>query len=104
MTSPPLITANITKNASNVPISLQFYKMFPIQQVFLLKNEKGAVETTAPPGDSGGIQTHDLQNRNLTLYSAKLRNHCDFAVANLRKLFQTDERLLHKKRAKQTFS
>ena len=22
--------------------------------------------------DSGGIQTHDLQNRNLTLYSAKL--------------------------------
>ena len=61
MTSPPLITANITKNASNVPISLQFYKMFPIQQVFLLKNEKGAVETTAPPGDSGGIQTHDLQ-------------------------------------------
>ena len=58
----------------------------------------------APPGDSGGIQTHDLQNRNLTLYSAKLRNHCDFAVANLRKLFQTDERLLHKKRAEQTFS
>ena len=54
--------------------------------------------------DSGGIQTHDLQNRNLTLYSAKLRNHCDFAVANLRKLFQTDERLLHKKRAEQTFS
>ena len=39
------------------------------------------------PGDSGGIQTHDLQNRNLTLYSAKLRNHCDFAVANLHKLF-----------------
>ena len=63
-----------------------------------------AVETTAPPGDSGGIQTHDLQNRNLTLYSAKLRNHCDFAVANLRKLFQTDERLLHKKHAEQTFS
>ncbi len=24
--------------------------------------------------DSDGIQTHDLQNRNLTLYSAKLRN------------------------------
>ena len=71
---------------------------------FCSKNEKGAVETTAPPGDSGGIQTHDLQNRNLTLYSAKLRNHCDFAVANLRKLFQTDERLLHKKRAEQTFS
>ena len=67
-------------------------------------NKRGAVETTAPPGDSGGIQTHDLQNRNLTLYSAKLRNHCDFAVANLRKLFQTDERLLYKKRARQTFS
>ena len=26
-------------------------------------------------GDLGGIQTHDLQNRNLTLYSAKLRDH-----------------------------
>ncbi len=25
-------------------------------------------------GDSAGIQTQDLQNRNLTLYSAKLRN------------------------------
>ena len=25
--------------------------------------------------DSAGIQTQDLQNRNLTLYSAKLRNH-----------------------------
>ena len=25
--------------------------------------------------DFGGIQTHDLQNRNLTLYSAKLRSH-----------------------------
>ena len=24
--------------------------------------------------EPGGIQTHDLQNRNLTLYSAKLRN------------------------------
>ena len=24
--------------------------------------------------DLGGIQTHDLQNRNLTLYSAKLRD------------------------------
>ncbi len=25
-------------------------------------------------GDSAGIQTQDLQNRNLTLYSAKLRS------------------------------
>ena len=30
--------------------------------------------------DPGGIQTHDLQNRNLTLYSAKLR---DQTVANI---------------------
>ena len=71
---------------------------------FCSKNKKVQPRKAAPPGDSGGIQTHDLQNRNLTLYSAKLRNHCDFAVANLRKLFQTDERLLHKKRAEQTFS
>ena len=68
------------------------------------KTKKVQLRQLHPLGDSGGIQTHDLQNRNLTLYSAKLRNHCDFAVANLRKLFQTDERLLHKKRAKQTFS
>ena len=27
-----------------------------------------------PPSDSVGIQTQDLQNRNLTLYSAKLRD------------------------------
>lgn len=26
------------------------------------------------PCDPGAIQTHDLQNRNLTLYSAKLRD------------------------------
>ena len=25
-------------------------------------NKRGAAETAAPPGDSGGIQTHDLQN------------------------------------------
>ena len=25
-------------------------------------------------GDPGGTQTHDLQNRNLTLYSTKLRD------------------------------
>ena len=68
------------------------------------KTKKVQLRQLHPLGDSGGIQTHDLQNRNLTLYSAKLRNHCDFAVANLRKLFQTDERLLHKKRAEQTFS
>lgn len=30
MTRPPLITANIIKNASNVPIILQKYKMFMI--------------------------------------------------------------------------
>ena len=28
--------------------------------------------------DPDGIQTHDLQNRNLTLYSAKLRDLCFF--------------------------
>ena len=28
-------------------------------------------------GDPDGIQTHDLQNRNLTLYSAKLRGPVD---------------------------
>ena len=37
------------------------------------KNKKGsALVDTSLCSDSGGIQTHDLQNRNLTLYSAKL--------------------------------
>ena len=71
MTRPPLITANITKNASNVPILLQFYKCFRYNKSFCsktkkvqlrqlnlilyaaeagdLRYEKGAVETTAPP-------------------------------------------------------
>ena len=33
--------------------------------------------------DSGGIQTHDLQNRNLTLYSAKLPSHFRKAAERL---------------------
>ena len=33
-------------------------------------------------GDPGGIQTHDLQNRNLTLYSAKLRDQLAAKLAN----------------------
>ena len=34
--------------------------------------------------DPVGIQTQDLQNRNLTLYSAKLRDHCAFVAAKVR--------------------
>jgi hypothetical protein len=34
--------------------------------------------------DPGGIQTHDLQNRNLTFYSAELRGHCFLQPAKLR--------------------
>ena len=38
--------------------------------------------------DPGGIQTHDLQNRNLTLYSTELRSHCGREVKQLfRELF-----------------
>ena len=80
------------------------FRTFSRPSLSAQKTKKVQLRQLHPLGDSGGIQTHDLQNRNLTLYSAKLRNHCDFAVANLRKLFQTDERLLHKKRAEQTFS
>ena len=39
--------------------------------------------------DPGGIQTHDLQNRNLTLYSAKLQDH--FFIAKLQNKFHSDE-------------
>ena len=41
----------------------------------LTQQKKGCTETIVlmqPFCDQGGIQTHDLQNRNLTLYSAKL--------------------------------
>lgn len=30
--------------------------------------------------DPGGILTHDLQNRNLTFYTAELRGHFRFAA------------------------
>ena len=35
-----------------------------------------------PTSDLAGIQTLDLQNRNLTLYSAKLRGHFSSAKVN----------------------
>ena len=35
--------------------------------------------------DPVGIQTQDLQNRNLTLYSAKLRDRCVIADAKVQK-------------------
>ena len=40
------------------------------------KKEQGALSLQKAlliPRDLDGIQTHDLQNRNLTLYSAKLQ-------------------------------
>ena len=46
----------------------------------------------------GGIQTHDLQNRNLTFYSAELRGHLQPAEpstnagAKVQKLFERFER------------
>ena len=44
--------------------------------LWLIKKEQGALpfqEVLLIPRDLDGIQTHDLQNRNLTLYSAKLQ-------------------------------
>ena len=38
------------------------------------KNKKGSAVDTSLCSDSGGILTLDLQNRNLTLYTAKLRS------------------------------
>ena len=41
-----------------------------------IKKEQGALpfqKVLLIPRDLDGIQTHDLQNRNLTLYSAKLQ-------------------------------
>ena len=44
--------------------------------LLLIKEEQGALpfqKVLLIPRDLDGIQTHDLQNRNLTLYSAKLQ-------------------------------
>ena len=44
--------------------------------LWLIKKERGALpfqKELLIPRDLDGIQTHDLQNRNLTLYSAKLQ-------------------------------
>ena len=44
--------------------------------LWLIKKEQGALpfqKVLLIPRDLDGIQTHDLQNRNLTLYSAKLQ-------------------------------
>ena len=38
----------------------------------LFQNRPHTIYKNIKESDSGGIQTHDLQNRNLTLYSAKL--------------------------------
>ena len=51
------------------------FRTFSRPSLSALKIKNVQPRKAAPPGDSGGIQTHDLQNRNLTLYSAKLRNH-----------------------------
>ena len=53
--------------------------MFENRVSDLLKFAKGldAVIASSPNScDPVGIQTQDLQNRNLTLYSAKLRDQC----------------------------
>ena len=50
------------------------FRTFSRPSLSALKTKKVQPRKDAPPGDSGGIQTHDLQNRNLTLYSAKLRD------------------------------
>ena len=42
---------------------------------------KKGYSASIPISDSGGIQTHDLQNRNLTLYSAKLRSQTMYLVS-----------------------
>ena len=45
------------KNTTSIISGLRGYGRMPYPP-----NKRGAAETTAPPGDSGGIQTHDLQN------------------------------------------
>ena len=58
--------------------------------LWLIKKEQGALpfqEVLLIPRDLDGIQTHDLQNRNLTLYSAKLQGqnmyNVQFTMYNL---------------------
>ncbi len=52
--------------------------------------------------DPGGIQTHDLQNRNLMLYSAKLQGQVAIAVAKITINYkETIAKLTKKRKAKE---
>ena len=58
--------------------------------LLLIKKERGVLpfqKVLLIPRDLDGIQTHDLQNRNLTLYSAKLQGqnmyNLQFTMYNL---------------------
>ena len=48
-------------------------------------------------GDPGGIQTHDLQNRNLMLYSAKLQGQNSIASAKIAIIYKETIAQLTKK-------
>ena len=63
-----------------------------------MDKKKHATYKCGMPCDPGGIQTHDLQNRNLTLYSAKLRNLFGFTNAKIYKKEQTAVVISTKKR------
>ncbi len=52
---------------------------------------KGRNASNAIKSDPVGIQTQDLQNRNLTLYSAKLRDHDCFTRAKVEKKNELNE-------------
>ena len=57
--------------------SMILYRMIPLIGRQKIEYKKTAIiflilETMAVDREPRGIQTHDLQNRNLTLYSAKL--------------------------------
>ena len=67
------------------------------------KKEQGALslqEALLIPRDLDGIQTHDLQNRNLTLYSAKLQGqvitiyNVQFTMYNLQRALGVLDKVL----------
>ena len=64
------------KQSKNLDLRQLFYCFKPSMKAFILVhiNKKNLPMGGFLLCDPGGIQTHDLQNRNLTFYSAELRD------------------------------
>ncbi len=79
------------KQSKNLDLRQLFYCFKPSMKAFILVhiNKKNLPMGGFLLCDPGGIQTHDLQNRNLTFYSAELRDQKLFYLYFLKILTMT---------------